>query len=261
MRYIGVVAFVAVFASGCATGPVEETKAFVSAVAAVKSSTDSLLDDLNIAEKKNYAQRYGNDPVFTVGSAYYVSNIAEAPDTAQYRRALVILHEYAELLRVLVDGSNVESVRGQIEALAATVATFTGTPGIGVAVNSLSALLDRMIVAGSVAEARRLAVEGEPAIQALLAAMKNATPSMFRVLTLDLRRARAENSKFSAYRVALANYVVLIDRLDEAFMRLIRAFERPSNPVTLAALVKTTAELTADVRAARQALAALRRAS
>jgi hypothetical protein len=258
MRYVAFFAAAAMI-SGCASGPVEETKAFVGAVAAVKSSTDTILDDFNIAERNQYAHMHKRDPVFRVQGAYYISTIAEAPDTTNYRRALVILHDYAELLRVLVDGSNMETARGQIEALAANISVLTANPAFALAAKELSFLFDQLIAAANIAEAKRLAVAGETPIRDLVVAMKDATPSMFRVLTLDLRRSRVESTKFTEYRIALANYVVLLDRLGETFSRLIRAFERPSNPVTLAALVKATADLNADVRAMRQSLAVLRR--
>ena len=249
---------------GCATGPVEETKAFVAATNTVKSTSDLLWDELNVAERNQHLRIIAKSPSarfsFRLDDAYYFSNIAESPDTAQFRRALAIIHDYSELLRTLVEGTNIDAARGQIEALAANVGVLVGSPGISLAVGQLSVVLNQLIAAVNLAEARRLAVDGAPAITELIGSLRAAAPAIFDTLTADLRVAGGTESakKIALQRIVVANFVVLLDRLQDTFVRLVRAFERPSNPVTLAALVKASADLEADVKAARQALVRLR---
>jgi hypothetical protein len=264
MRYLVGLA-VALCLGGCAAAPLEETRAFVSAVNTVKSTSDLLWDELNVAERNQHlriiARRSpGARFQFRLEDAYYFSNIAESPDTAQFRRALLIVHDYSELLRTLVEGTNVQAARGQIEALVMSVSILAGSPGISLAVAQLRGVLDKLIQTANLAEARRLVVEGEPAIRELIFSLKQAAPSIFSTLTADLRISGGADAprRLSLQRTVVANFVVMLDRLDQNFVRLVRAFEQPSNPVTLAALVQATAELNADIKSAREALARLR---
>jgi hypothetical protein len=265
MRCAWIVA-AALFLGGCATGPVEETKAFVTAVAAVKASADTILDDFNVAERKQFAilkKRSGRLGFRSADEAYYYSTIAEAPATRQFRRAIVIIHDYAELLRILVDGTNVQNVRAQVNLLAANLSTLLAAPQIKVATAGMSELIDRLAAAASIAEARRLAAQGAPAVRELLASLRDAAPAILEEFILDLQATRSIarpefDKRLQERRLAVANYVVLLDRLEETFTRLLHAFERPSNPVTLAALIQASADLHADVQAARKALAAIR---
>ena len=54
--------------------------------------------------------------------------------------------------------------------------------------------------------------------------------------------------------VALGNYVVTLDDLQQSFMRLLDAYQHPSNSTTLAGLAELTGKLNADAVAVRQAL-------
>ncbi|MBV8837039.1 MAG: hypothetical protein JO000_10890 [Alphaproteobacteria bacterium] len=264
MRCVVVVAVAALCLAACATAPVEETKAFVAAVNAVKSSSDLLFDELNVAERNSYRRRLTATKTgavrFQIGDAYYFSSIAEAPDTADFRRALSIIHDYSELLRMLVEGTNVEAARGQIETLIAKVATLAGNPAISAAAGDLSGLLDQLLLVISLEEAKRLVVTGEPAIHQLVAALRAATPAIFKTLRDDILAAGGGVSKkVDAERVVVANFVVMLDRLDQTFAQLVRAFEHPTNPVTLAALVALSTQLEADVKSVRQAYLAFRK--
>jgi len=266
MRGVLVLAAALLCLSGCATAPVEETKAFAAAVNAVKSSSDLLWDELNIAERNRYrrqvARTQGGAFRFQVGDAYYFSSIAEAPDTTDFRRAMTIIHDYSELLRMLVEGTNVEAARGQIETLIGKLATLAGSPAIGAAAGELSGLLDELLRVISLEEAKRLVVTGEPAIHQLVAALRAATPAIFKTLRDEiLATGGGVGKKVDAERVVVANFVVMLDRLDQTFAQLVRAFEHPTNPVTLAALVAFSTQLEADVKSVRQAYVAFRNAT
>lgn len=261
MRYVLTVA-AALCLNACATAPVQETKAFAAAVNAVKSTSDLLWDELNVAERNRYRRQLAATKTgrvrFQVADAYYFSTIAEAPATTDFRRALTIIHDYSELLRMLVEGTNVEAARGQIQSIIGKLSMIAGNPAIGAAAGELSGLLDQLLRVISIEEAKRLVVAGAPAIRELVAALRNATPAIFRELTDDILATGGTAKKIDAERIVVANFVVMLDRLDLTFAQLVRAFEHPTNPVTLAALVAVSTQLEADVKSVRQAYIALR---
>jgi len=102
----------------------------------------------------------------------------------------------------------------------------------------------------------------EPAIHQLVAALRAATPAIFKTLRDEiLATGGGVGKKVDAERVVVANFVVMLDRLDQTFAQLVRAFEHPTNPVTLAALVAFSTQLEADVKSVRQAYVAFRNAT
>jgi hypothetical protein len=258
------VVLVALSLCACASAPVEETKAFSSAVAAVNSSIDTILDDFNIAERNRfYRQRGRAYGLRAADEAYYYSTIAEAPATAQFRRAIRIIREYSELLRILVDGTNLESARGQALTLADAVASLAPNSNFKAAVAALSPILDQLITETNVAEARRLAVEGKGPLRRLIGSLRAAAPHMLDEFLTDIQAKSSTsqeeiNRRAAERRLAISNYIVLLDRLDETFAKLMQAYEHPTNSITLTALVKASAQLEADVQASRKALAILR---
>ncbi|WP_457492379.1 hypothetical protein [Tardiphaga sp. P5_C7] len=260
--YCVIVCFFAL--GGCASAPIEETKAFGAAVAAVKATSDAILDDFNSAERNRfYRQRGTSFRLRNADEAYYYSTIAEAPATRQFRRAISIVQEYSELLRILVDGTNVQAVHLKAQALADAVTSILADPRIKLAVTALMPLIDQLSAAASVEEAKRLVVTGEGPMRDLLASLRNAAPAILDEFLSDIQQSsatsQAEISKRVAERrTAVSNYIVLVDRLGETFSALIRAFERPTNPISLANLVRASSLLEADVIASRKALAVLR---
>lgn len=264
MRYV-LLFTVTLFLNACATAPIEETKAFSAAVSAVKSASDLLWDELNIAERNRYQRRIAATKTgrvrFQVGDAYYFSTIAEAPATADLRRSIRIIHDYSELLRMLVEGTNIEAARGQIQGIIGKLSTLAGNPAIGAAAGELSGLLDQLLRVISLEEAKRLVIAGAPAIRDLVAALRSATPAIFRELVDDILATGGTAKKIKDERAIVSNFVVMLDRLDQTFVYLVQAFERPSNPVTLSVLVALSTQLEADVKSVRQAYIVFRRGS
>ncbi|WP_371420646.1 hypothetical protein [Tardiphaga sp.] len=256
-----------VMLAGCATAPVEETKAFGSAVAAVTSAADSILDDFNTAERNRfYRQRGRSFRLKTADEAYYYSTIAEAPATRQFRRAMSVVRDYSELLRILVDGTNVQAVHVKAQALADTVSSIVADPRVKLVVGALLPLIDQLSAVASIEEAKRLAVAGDGPMRELLVSLRSAAPVILDEFLSDIQENSATpqldiNKRATERRVAISNYIVLLDRLGETFSSLIRAFEHPTNPVSLATLVRASSLLEADVIASRKALAALRGSS
>ena len=253
--------------SCCATAPVEEARAFADAVKAVKSASDLIWDELNVAERnqrlKLINRTPGSQTTFSTGDAYYFATIAEAPATTKFRKGFAVIQDYSTILVSLVEGQNVDSTRGQLEAFASTLGAVAQLPEIGEAVKLLAPFINQAILAYDIREARRLVVAGSPHISLLIQKLGAAAPEIFSTLISDLQASivvdPATGKKINAYRVTVSNYVVLLDRLQSSFDVLLPAFDRASNPATLAALVRATANLNADADAVRKILVLARR--
>ena len=62
-----------------------------------------------------------------------------------------------------------------------------------------------------------------------------------------------------AYRVAVSNYVVLLDQYGSLLSELVRIYDQSGGALTLASLARRSAQLSAQADAWRRSLAALRR--
>ena len=252
-----------VMLASCATGPIEETRSFEQSANIVKSASDVLYDQLALAERNTKIRIIEKDPRnavnFTVDDAYYYSTLGDPPKTAEFRGAIGIIGNYAMLMRSLVDGSANQVSRVHILAIAKDISAVTSQPQLSAVATALTPLIDRLLLARSQAEARRIALEGAPVVSELVGALREATPAMFKLLLADTGRgAGIISPKLREYKVALANYVVVLDRLQLSFDSLVEAYRNPSNPATLAALAQATGALQSDVDTFRKALAAAR---
>jgi hypothetical protein len=97
----------------------------------------------------------------------------------------------------------------------------------------------------------------------LLASLRDAAPKILDGFLIDIQASSSATQaevlrRSTERRLIVANDVVMLDRIDEAFVRLVRAYEQPNNPVTLSLLVKATNQLESDLQAARKTLAIIR---
>ncbi|TPM03531.1 MULTISPECIES: hypothetical protein [unclassified Mesorhizobium] len=249
--------------AGCVNAPTANTGAFVKGVAAVQSASDTLYDDLGVAERNVVLRQLNANPAsgrrFDVANAYYYSTIGDPPLTTEFRSAIGIIAQYADLLNTLSNGSNNAAARAQTLEIAENLSSLAGTPEVALAAAALKPVIDQLLLARSVAEARQLALDGAPRFSDLIGALKNSTPAMFKMLVTEVAHSSGINSsKLTDYRTALANYVVLLDRLQKTFGSLVEAFKRPSDVTSIASLSQATGMLQEDVKAVRQALAAAR---
>jgi hypothetical protein len=247
----------------CATAPIEETKAFSDAAVAVKSAGDLLFDSLAAAERRSFKANAKLDRrrvyVFEVQDAPYFATIGEPPDVAAFRHSLDVVTAYAGLLVALAEGKDVEQTRNQIIAIATNVASIAKLTQFAPIAGALTSLIDQALKAYSIAEARRVAIEGAPIVQHLLNLLKDTTPSIFKALAGDLIATHASADAIEATRVTVSNFVMLLDSLTPVLAYMVDAYQRPSTPASLAALLSMTANLNADVQAARKAFADLRK--
>jgi len=253
VRLSCVTALVSVLAS-CAAAPVDEAKSFSAAVAATKTASDALCDQLDVAERQLQIRRIERQTInsFAVQNAYYYSSVGEPPKTREFRNAIQIVSSYASLLLNLVQGTGVNAAQGDILSILQNIASLAGVTSIGLAAQALTPLINQILVAQSQAEARQLALSGAIQMANLLVALKNATPAMFELLLANAEPATP--AVIRSYKTALGNYVVTLDDLQMSFSRLLEAYQRPSNPTTLAALAELTGQLNSDAIAVRKAL-------
>ena len=208
---------------------------------------------------------------FCLRDAAYFSVLSDPPATASMRGALLVIERYADVLSALAEGRNVEGAVGQLDALAKNVTGLLGIAGeIAPALSALQPILESAAKQANAAEAKRLILEGAPKVTALIAALRRAVPAMFKTLieAPDARLTSAAASdpalaavdvvRIDAYRTTVANYVVLLGKMQTAWDLTVAAANSPPGVGRLAALIQQTAELKGDAEAARKALAILR---
>jgi hypothetical protein len=276
--------------------PVEQIKYFSQAFVAVNTVGQPLLDDLALSERalgrRNAVARAKKSPDdqpcssneapwalsadpqlgyidgYCLQHAGYFANIGDPPATAQLRGGLRVIERYAEVLTTLAEGRNVEQALGQVDALGQDVGALLALTGGDIAINAaltaLKPLLANVAKQSNAEEARRLILDGAPTVDRLIAALRAAVPASFNTLTSGLRlgagvaaTAAASVKDIEARRIAVSQYVVLLDRLQSAWDATVLAVRAPGG-ARLSDLVARSAELRADADAVRRTLAALR---
>jgi hypothetical protein len=249
--------------AGCATAPVQETRAFVQAVSEVRTAHDGLIDDVERAERANGQRQFFLDnsrTAFSVRAAPYFAANGDPPLTAALGRSLRILETYADLILSLVDGRSVEAARASASAFIAAVQVIGRTPAVAAAAAELTVVFDQLQAARDIEAARRIVLGGRRLVAAVIEQLKASTADIFEVVTTDLfaRPMSDRQARIDAYRVAASTYVVLMDRLGGVHEALVRAYEERTGSVSLAEVSRLAGLLAADVRAVRRALAAAR---
>ena len=211
---------------------------------------------------------------FCSADAGYFAELGDPPATAILRGGLSIIEHYADVLSSLAEGRNLEQALGQVDALGQEVGGLLEVLGAGSAavapvLMALKPLLENAAKQANQAEARRLILDGAPRVTALIGALRQAAPTLFgtliegpaaKLLRPDAGGAvAAELGRVQAYRVAVSQYVVLLDRLQKAWDNTAAAAASPNASAgRLASLVAASAELRADANAVRKGFAALR---
>lgn len=211
---------------------------------------------------------------FCLPDASYFAELGDPPATAQLRGGLHVVERYAEVLSILAEGRNLEQALGQVEALGQDVGGLLALAGgaplaIAPALSALRPLLEHVARQANAEEARRLILEGTPRVTALIAALRESAPAVFGTLVeapaARLPQPAAAQGSLSAdivaqveaRRLAVSQYVVLLERLQVAWDSTVVAARSPDQG-RLATLVARTAELRTDAEAVRRGLAALR---
>ncbi|MEN9868949.1 MAG: hypothetical protein RL748_4539, partial [Pseudomonadota bacterium] len=206
---------------------------------------------------------------FCNSDAVYFSTLDDPPFTASMRASLAAIEAYANLLTTLANGSNIDNAVGQIKVIGHSIEGLSpsGLAAAGTldaAIVALSPLLKSLAQQSNAAEARQIILAGAPKIDALIQALHTSAPVLFNDLieASSQRLSREANSadldRISSYRVAVANYLVLLDKLGKAWRMTVDAAQTPGQSSNLAALARYSAELKADADAVRKTFAVLR---
>ena len=299
---LGPLAAAAVLCTSCANNaPIEEVRLFSAAYSTFNSATQPLLDDLALAERhqgrmgavmaaKNNGlrkSRYKGEcknvswrkPGFMRGfcnrDAGYFSEIGDPPATKSFRRSMMVIGNYADVLLTLAEGRNLDEAVAQVELLGGNVASLisvAGVPGAGAgvtgALKALEPVLRRAGQAGNEEELKRLVLGSAPQMKVLVASLRAAAPVYFKTLihapeseaTSNPNQAAPYLKRIETYRVIVSNYVILLEELSHTFDQLLVAFEAKRNPVSIGALANGAARLSMEAEAWRRSYSALRTA-
>ncbi len=295
----------AISIAGCTTAPTNEIKYFSQAFNTVNSVGQPLLDDLAIAERTQGRQiavrrakgestqgvkdcppeelpwlmaadiNQGVIRGFCLQDATYFSVLSDPPATSVIRGALLSIGSYADILSILAEGRNAGDAIGHIDALNKNItglAEIAGTANpIGPALAALRPILESAARQANAVEAKRLILEGAPKVTAVISALRQVTPPMFKTL-IEASAAKLTSeadaapeiaatdvARVEAYRTAVSNYVVLLGKLQTAWDLTVASAKTPqSNNGQFAMLVQQTAELKSDAETARRAFTILR---
>lgn len=261
MRILLVFLFALSLLTGCATAPVEETRAFDNAVVAIKDAGDLLLDAVSAAERRTYVANLKKKKgayAFSTADAPYFATVGDPRNVAAYRQSLNVLKQYSALLLSLAQGDDVSTIHASYLSLAGTVSAAAKATQFVPYVQALSPFIDAGLKAQSTAEARRIALQGLPVVRNLLTAFHDHAGDMFSALLADRALANAPASTINADRVMVANFVVVLESLQTTLDQLALAYSRKSSPATLATLVAASSQLAADVASARKTYEAMR---
>jgi hypothetical protein len=212
---------------------------------------------------------------FCLTDAAYYSELTDPPATRMMRGSLGVIERYADVLSSLAEGRNVEGEIAEIESLGREVSGLVAlagvaTPALAPVLSALQPILESAARQANAQEARRLILEGAPVVTRLIGALETAAPAMFRALIESSRvklvseadaapaLAAVDVARIEGYRVSVANYVVLLRKLQAAWDLTVKAASAPATQVSVATLVRQTSELRSDAEAARRVFSILR---
>jgi hypothetical protein len=205
---------VALLSTGCSVAPVEETRSFSKAFAAVDGASQPLLDDLALAERRqgreNAEIRAKKDTYqgackgiiwakvdatsgyiegFCVEDAPYFSELGDPPATQAFRHGVRLIGDYSEVLLVLAEGRNLDEASAQVQALGQNIAALVSVasgPGAAAGLTGVLGALDPIIRDAAqrrnIDEMKRLVLSGAPLLKKLIESLRAAAPEVFNTL-------------------------------------------------------------------------------
>jgi hypothetical protein len=269
--------------------PREEVRQANAAYDAAAAAGAPLLDELAIADRRlaeNAARARAQDGekltadgytvllTFDRSEATNIASIGEPLSVTQQRRGLKVVGDYFRVLDILAEGRNIETAKAQLQMLAgsiaglAAVATGGAAAALAPVAGALGQVIDAAAQAENAQELQRLVLEGADDVDRLILALEDSGPAIFDVLKAAPRRAfntledpqaqRGELEKIAAYRVAVANYVVLLEQLRATLKALVATVQTPDSSATLSSLLAVSTDLQLQAEAVRRAYATLR---
>jgi hypothetical protein len=271
-----------VLASACAQLPKAELQAYSDAFAATRSAAEPMLADYAIAERsvrlsvmKADADRSFDQffPTFRQSDAAALSSVGLPPGAAALDRTFRAVAGYNEVLVALAENRNIEEARGQVGQIITDLSGIApplaqGGAAIRPIADLLITALTPAIAADNRAQFKRIVLDGEPHVQALIDTLRDYTPTQFSITTSALRsKARQDPpppdldevvAKINAWHLAFADYVALLDAMKVRLTELRQAVESPRSVPLLQRAASGAAELRSYADALRLSLAQVR---
>lgn len=214
---------------------------------------------------------------FCAEDSYYYSELSDPPGTAMFRRSLAAVGDYTRVLLILAEDRNLAAAQAQLQSLAANVGgvlELAGASGLGPAAGALASALQPVLSLaakhGNAEELRRNVKEVSPQVVAVIGQLRATAPELFTTLTeqslarfrrdglVNAEIAQLEAGRIETYRVAVSNYVVLLDQYQALLSSLVAAYDVEGKALTLAGLAERSAQLSAQADAWRRTFSALR---
>ena len=275
----------------CNSVPTEQLKTFTASLSAVQEADKPIFADLAVAETRGQGNRADPCPDMPpiplpggskVRDGFCMQELGTAagdpPATAQFKAGMDALQLYTSTLNVLASNANGTDASAQLKTISGNllgiasglklVGTAVG-PEVSGVIEVLGALVDQAAAQLSKEEARRLILKGADTVHELIKKEKAAAPNIWNIVTSDWRDglkrigphdiqgAKDLQSKVETYRMIVAKYVIMLDRLDAAWSKVVDATSNPQ-PATLAELAVLSGQLKTDSDTLTQAFATLR---
>lgn len=271
------------------TRGIAEFEAYRSSYAKASETGDAILDRLAVAEREIFISLEPvstQAPPFEVDKAAFYTDVVDPPATAAFRRSLLIVHRYNEVLHGLASGATAEMLAGRISAFSAAVTSTSGelatlipaggaaaTGGVIGAITAVNTAVQAVRPLTQLAfgfrargEFRQRLLGDRDKIRNILSTLKEQTPAVYDALVTQLysrateERLRPEQrteirQRALVTRQLLANFIILIDASSSAFETAAAAVSADDAGGSFAGVLFSSQELEAAARAARKNLA------
>jgi hypothetical protein len=271
-----------VLAGACAQLPKPELQAYSDAFAATRSAAQPMLADYAVAERdvglsvmqSDSDRRFaGFFPDFRTSDASALSTVGLPPGAAALDRTFNAIQAYNDTLVALAENRNIEEARGQV---AQVIDNLSGiAPPLAQAGPAVKPIADLLITALSPAiqadnreQFKRIVLNGEPHVQALIDTLRDYTPTQYSITTTALRSKARQDSpapdrdeaiaKINSWHKAFADYVALLEAMKLKLSALRAAVENPRSAPLLQRAVAGSADLRSYTDALRLSLAQVR---
>lgn len=272
-----------VLTAACTQLPRAELRAYSEAVIAARTAAEPIIADYAVAERGELLHdmqadrsRYTGDYFqnFRVEDRAALSTITLPPGAGAVDRAFRAIANYTETLVALAENRNIDEARGQLGQVLDNLGGI-GIPQVGQATAVIKPIADLLVTALSPAiqadnreQFRRIVLDGAPRVHELIGVLRAHTPTQYSSTTVVLRRAAAADprptnhaelvARINAWHRAYADYVALLDAIDQRLAELRAAIAQPRSVPLLQRAVAGSADLRAHADALRLSLARLR---
>ena len=247
-----------IFLFGCALPPTQEFNSYVAAFDQAHAQTTEMLALYNDVEKAVDFQDEDSKRL-SPDRAYLYVKAGEAPRTRALRRGFEVIHDHNVILARYVAGESVSVLSDDISALNSSATRLGDAVGasemggsVGLLLAAAKSLARVSLSAGNTEEFRRSLNTTAPLIREFLSKAREQSETMYSEARTRARDRILEGEKSAtvverreAFKVMVANWVLMIDETQEALGLLIEAaqYDRPPRSV-LSKLAASTDRLT-----------------